>query len=171
VETWKDVKGYESIYQISDLGRIKSLKRKVSCKNGSFRELPEKIIIPLLTSRGYLNIVASRKQVRETLIIHQLVAEHFIGIRPEGLVIDHIDRDKTNNRLSNLRYVTRSENQQNRSISKLTKMDVCEILGLLGKESQSKIAEKFGVSQSMISQINLGRRWKSAKEETNWNQP
>ena len=161
MEQWKDVVGYEGVYQISSYGRIKSVARKVGCKNGSFRWLPEKIITPLFAKGGYLNIVGSRKQVRSTLIIHQLVAEHFIGPRPQGCVIDHIDRNRTNNQVDNLRYVTPSENQRNRKDNKLTAQKVEQILKELKELSQSKVAEKYGVCQALISKIKNGKVWKS----------
>ena len=160
MEEWKDIKGYEGCYQISNYGRIKSMQRKVASRGGCLKSLPEKIITPLYTSNGYLNVVASKSQKRKTLIIHHLVAEYFIGDRPDGLVIDHIDGNKTNNHVSNLRYITTKENLRKRKDIKLDQEKVKEITSLLGQMSQSKIAEKFGITQSMISKIKLGRLWK-----------
>lgn len=159
MEIWKDIKGYEGCYQISNYGRVKSMRRKVASRIG-FRELPEKIITPLFTRQGYLNVVGSKKQVRSTLIVHRLVAEYFLGDCPEGHVVDHIDRDKTNNRADNLRYVTPSGNQRNRKDNRLNEESVKEIKALLGKESQSKIAAKYNVSQTLISHIKRGKLWK-----------
>ena len=161
MEIWKDIKGYEGVYQISSEGRVKSLKRKVSCKNGSFRELQEKIVQPLFTKNGYLNLIASKKQFRETLVVHHLVAKHFIGERPEGMYVDHIDRDRTNNRVENLRYVTAQESVINRKITKLNGDMVKQIKEMMGHKPQSEIAKLFGISQAMVSSINTGRRWKS----------
>lgn len=163
METWIDVKGYEGCYQVSNYGRVKSMRRKVASRNG-VRELPEKIIVPLFTKQGYLNVIASKKQVRQTLVVHQLVAECFIGPRPDGYVIDHIDRDKTNNKAENLRYVTASGNQRNRKDNKLTEEDAKNIRVLLSQESQSKIASRYKVSQSLISKIKLGMLWKNEQE-------
>lgn len=159
MEQWKDVVGYEGCYQVSSHGRIKSMQRKVACKNGSFREIPEKIVTPLFTKQGYLNIVASRKQKRETLVVHQLVAHYFIGDRPLGLVIDHIDGDKTNNKATNLRYVSCKQNSRKRKDVKLDENRVQQILSLVGKEPQQQIAKRFGISQSMVSKIKCKKLW------------
>lgn len=159
MEQWKDIVGYEGCYQISNHGRVKSMRRLVASRNG-FRELPEKIVKPLFTKGGYLNVVGSKKQVRDTFVIHHLVAHYFIGERPPGCVIDHIDRDKTNNKVDNLRYVSASQNQRNRKDNKLTEEDVKNIRDLAGKESQSKLAARYGISQPMVSKVQSRKLWK-----------
>jgi predicted XRE-type DNA-binding protein len=159
MEIWKDVSGYEGIYQISSYGRIKSMARKVRARNGAMKPLIEKIMTPLFTSQGYLNIVASRNQVRGTLVIHHLVASHFIGDRPHGLVIDHIDGNITNNRVDNLRYVTTKANLRKRKDVKLNYDCVEKIRNMIGNFSQKEIAGRFNVSQSLISKIATGKLW------------
>jgi len=166
MEQWKDIKGYEGIYQISNYGRIKSLARKVGSRNGALKPLPEKIVKPLYTKAGYLNLVASKKQVRETLVVHHLVAKYFIGERPEGLVIDHIDGNITNNHVSNLKYVTNKENLRKRHDIKLDEKKVREIWGLIGEgKPQGLIAQMYGITQPMVSGIKTGRAWTDVKEE------
>ena len=159
MENWKDIERYEGIYQISDHGRVKSLKRKVRSKGDGLRELPEKIVQPLYTKAGYLNLIASKNQKRETLVIHHLVAKHFIGERPKGLVIDHIDGNITNNHVSNLRYVTTKQNLRKRRDVKLNEEIAEEIRSLNGVISQSVIANKYKISQSMVSKICSSKAW------------
>lgn len=160
-EIWKDVEGLEGYYQVSNHGRIKSLSRKVRSRHGH-RTIKETIVTPLFTKQGYLNVITSKNGVRGTLIVHQSVAKHFIGERPTGLVIDHIDGNQVNNRADNLRYVTTAENLRKRRDVKLDAEKVKSIRELLPNMSQSKIAKMFGVSQTMISHINLGTAWKDA---------
>ena len=92
-EIWKPVKGYEGFYEASNLGRIRSSKSK-------------RILSQHMINSGYLS--ARLRNGKRT--VHALVALAFLGDRPQGLVVDHIDHCKTNNRADNLRYITYSEN-------------------------------------------------------------
>lgn len=102
IEVWKECeRGERCCYYVSNLGRIKSMRMV---------NLNEKLLKPRQYGKGYLSVNINKKNKP----IHHLVALIFIGERPEGLQIDHIDRNKLNNRADNLRYVTANENQQNR---------------------------------------------------------
>lgn len=90
-------------YEISNFGNC---RRKL--KNGTYKELKGSI-----QNRGYRYIQLNRNKKRINFLFHQQVAYHFIGERPEGLVIDHIDRNKLNNHIDNLRYITFTENLYN----------------------------------------------------------
>ena len=96
-EVWKDVVGYEGSYQVSNLGNVKSLKRK-----------QEIILKPSVGSSGYYIKTLWKKQISKTYTIHQLVAKAFLGHKPCGmnLVIDHINNDKLDNRAENLQIVS-----------------------------------------------------------------
>jgi hypothetical protein len=107
MEHWKDIKGYNGKYQVSDLGRIKSLERYVTIgKNKRF--VNEKILNPIKCSNGYLSINFVSNG-RKQFLIHRLVAEAFFG-DTIGSVINHIDLDKTNNSILNLEAITQKEN-------------------------------------------------------------
>ena len=92
-EIWKDVKGFEGMYQISNHGRLKSFLR---IKTGHIMSQTNK-------KGDYFRIVLNQKK---STYIHHLVAFHFIGDRPKGYHIDHIDGNKQNNRVDNLQYIT-----------------------------------------------------------------
>lgn len=158
MEMWKDVEGFEGVYQISNFGSLRSLDRKVRSKGGQ-RTVRGQMLKPMYTPKGYLNKIVVKDGEPIALFIHTLVAKHFIGIRPDGLVIDHIDRNPRNNHVSNLRYVTSAENQQNRKDGKLTQKHVQEIKLLLKTKTQREIANMYGVRQPLISRIKTGDRW------------
>ena len=109
-EIWKDAKNFEGYYQVSNYGRIKTIPRKVKAGTGH-RIVKSKIKTPLISGDGYL-ISRLYKNNREYCVqVHQLVAFSFIGDYPhEDSVIDHIDFDKTNARLDNLRFISNREN-------------------------------------------------------------
>lgn len=111
MEVWKDIKGYEGLYQISNTGRVKSLERYVNSKGGSKRIVRERILKQAL-NRGYLQVIMSSNGVHKVRTVHTLMGESFLSHTPNGhtLVIDHIDNIKTNNDLSNLQIVTHREN-------------------------------------------------------------
>jgi hypothetical protein len=100
----EEYKPFIEDYEISNLGNV---RRKM--KKGNYKNITGSIM-----NRGYRYIQLQRNGKRINHLVHQMVAEKFIGIRPEGLVIDHIDRNKLNNNVSNLRYVTQKVNCYNR---------------------------------------------------------
>jgi hypothetical protein len=110
-EIWKDIPNYEGCYQVSNLARGKSLARR----NGK-RVVVEKILRTFLTeSRKYISVSLSLNGKLKLFSVHQLVAMAFLNHKPNGntLVVDHIDGDKLNNNLSNLRVITHSQNLTN----------------------------------------------------------
>jgi hypothetical protein len=113
MEIWKDIKGYEGHYQVSNLGRVKSLSRIVN--RGGIRgnmALDEKILKQYNHYKGYKTIQFKVDGKIKTYKVHQLVAMAFLGHTPSGMsfIIDHFDNDKSNNNVSNLRIVTNREN-------------------------------------------------------------
>lgn len=159
MEEWKDVKGFEGIYQISNQGRLRSMERFVKCRGENFRRLPSQIMKPMYSSQGYLNHRVTVNGKSTTLFIHRLVAEHFLNCDFDEKFVDHIDRNKTNNHASNLRFVSPKENMRNRSDNKLDFEKVSQIKSLLKNMTQKEIAKMFNVRQSMISRIKTGDRW------------
>lgn len=95
-EIWKDIKGFEGLYQVSNLGRVKSLKKDIIMKPSKHRE-------------GYLYYIL-RKQGRKTFKAHRLVAITFIPNPESKPEVNHKDGNKKNNSADNLEWLTRSEN-------------------------------------------------------------
>lgn len=104
-EVWKDIKGYEELYQVSNLGRIKRKKHKRYDRN---QMMNEKIIKPAINRFGYLRITLCKNSKHKCYSVHRLVIENFVG--ESELQVDHKDGNKLNNRLDNLEYVTSKEN-------------------------------------------------------------
>ena len=113
VEVWKDIKGYEGYYQVSNYGRIKSLARPIYKKDGSFyRFKRETIKSNKTTSDGYYSITLSVNGHDVTKAVHILVAEAFVT-KPCSdipLEVNHIDTDRKNNYYKNLEWVTHRDN-------------------------------------------------------------
>ena len=111
-EVWKDIPGYEGIYQASDQGRIKSLERLVRNGSGSQRLVKERILSENKNTDTYYSVMLYKNNESKMKQIHKLVAMAFLGHVPDGnkIVVDHIDHDKLNNKVSNLEVVTQREN-------------------------------------------------------------
>ena len=113
IEVWKDVKNYEGYYIVSSMGKVKSLDRIVLGKNGvsSFRS--GKLKSNVIDRWGYLLVLLSKNNKQKLCRIHRLVAEAFIPNPENKPHIDHINTDKKDNWVGNLRWCTRSENMNN----------------------------------------------------------
>lgn len=108
MEVWKDIPGYEGKYQVSDLGRVKSLRMWSSVQNRYVQR--ERILKPYLGTAGYLQINLKTEGTRKLAMMHRLVAAAFIP-NPEGKEdVNHKNGDKTDNRAENLEWNTRQEN-------------------------------------------------------------
>ena len=111
-EIWKDIENYEGLYQVSNLGRVKSLPRKRITPTGWPYLSKEKILTPKLRKDGYLEISLYTKGKSKSYFIHRLVAQAFIPNTESKPQVNHIDGDKTNNQVNNLEWATREENMQ-----------------------------------------------------------
>ena len=109
-EVWKPIDGFEGLYEVSNLGRVKSLDRYVDNGHGSTRLAKGRILKPQLVMGGYLQVILCRNCKPSLFKVHRLVYEAFHGKRPEGMEINHIDEDKSNNSLENLNLMTHKEN-------------------------------------------------------------
>ena len=110
-EIWKDIEGYEGLYQVSNMGIVRSLPH--FRKNGRNGYLQIGKIIKPMCVRGYQTVSLSKNGKQKIFKIHRLVAEAFIPNPENKPCIDHINTDKTNNRVENLRWVTHKENSNN----------------------------------------------------------
>lgn len=121
-EIFKDIIGYEGLYQISNFGNVKSLKRK---KPNNRYGKEDRILAGGVDRGGYLIFSLSLNGKRKTYSAHQLVAIYFLNHIPNGhkIVVDHIDNDKSNNNVNNLQLISVRENtskDKNNNSSKYT---------------------------------------------------
>jgi hypothetical protein len=97
-EGWRKIPGVSLDYEVSDLGRVRSFKR--------YRGSAARILATPANASGHLRVCLDG----QARLVHQLVALAFIGDRPDGMEVRHLDGDETNNQLANLRYGTHGEN-------------------------------------------------------------
>lgn len=111
-EKWRDIPEYEGLYQASDLGRIKSLKRIVICKKGTKKPVKERILSPYNVGKGYLGVSLNKKGCYRSFSIQTILAIVFLAHTPCGFkkVVDHKNNNKLDNRVSNLQLITQREN-------------------------------------------------------------
>jgi len=163
-EIWKPIPNYEGLYEVSNLGNVKSLSRKWVSGNGGKRSRDEIIMKPFVTGkfRNYYTLELSKDGIKKTFKVHQLVAIAFLNHTPnkyDGLLVDHIDGNKLNNHLSNLQLVTNRKNsskdrknktskftgvswhkQSNKWLAQVRKNNKVEYLGVFEKEEEAAIA-------------------------------
>ena len=123
MEIWKDVKNYEGCYQVSDLGRIRSLDREVNHNWGGKCIKKGKVLTPKSGGKDYLIVSLSKNNRSRTRTVHQLVAIAFKGHTPCGykLVVNHKDLDTFNNKASNLEIVTSRKNTDRKHLKSTSK--------------------------------------------------
>ena len=151
METWKAIADYEGIYEVSDLGRVRSLKYG-----------KEKILKPLKTIRGYLQVCLCKDCHTKRLLVHRLVAEAFIP-NTQGLeTVNHKDEVKTNNVASNLEWMSQGDNvaySQPQWAKRSVQMFDKSTGELLATFPSTMEAERVtGINQGNISKCCLGKR-------------
>lgn len=165
---WRDVVGYEGLYQVSSDGSVRRVNRLA--KYGE--KAPDKHLVQS-TSTPYLTVSLCKNGRMKSFTVHSLVAEAFIGLRPIGMQCLHNNGVKRDNRPENLRWGTRADNAEDSRLhgtmavgeraraAKLTEAEVVEIRALLKAGSRNiDLAERFGVVDSAICNIGLRRTWR-----------
>ena len=170
-EEWRDIAAAPG-YQVSSLGRVRSLDREVQTVAG-IRQYRGRILAPTRNQHGHLKLPLrlSPGQTR-MFYVHALVAECFLGPRLSGQEVAHNDGNCQNNALSNLRYATPVENAQDKvrhgtdrsredhPAAKLTEEDVSQIrVRITRGDKQIDIARDYGISRTNVSAIATGRSW------------
>jgi hypothetical protein len=146
MEIWKDIKGYEGVYQISNLGRIKSLPRKLKNRY-SFFYSKEKILNSNVGYGGY----RFQKLKDKMFSVHRLVAEYFVD-KPEGKnTVNHKDLNILNNNASNLEWISQRENSHHYT---LTRKRTSRYIGVCFDKNRNKWKARIKINDKTI---NLGR--------------
>ncbi|WP_288638843.1 NUMOD4 domain-containing protein [uncultured Lentilactobacillus sp.] len=110
IEIWKNIQGYEGLYQVSNFGRVRSLDKKVKCRGGKYRLMSGRIMRSVHSGTNYSAVNLYKGKHHRMQYVHRLVAEAFIP-NPNGyLEINHKDENKENNNVSNLEWCDRTYN-------------------------------------------------------------
>lgn len=176
-EVWLPISGYEGLYEISNLGRVKALAKTVisGIRGTAIRNHSEAILTITYTNKGYCRHQLAKEGIVKIYSTHRLVAIHFIP-NPNNLPeVNHIDTDKRNNQVDNLEWCTHSDNMQHAGITgrmkgkpnelhpkvKLTNQEVLEIRKLRNDGlSLKEIGLRYNVCFQHIGSIvnNLARK-------------
>lgn len=109
-EVWKDIPNYEGLYQVSNLGRVRSLDRVVFCENGQMQQHKGRILYLGAQDKGYYSVHLCKNRKVKSFRVNRLVWITFNGLIPEGMEVNHINEVKSDNRLCNLNLMSRKEN-------------------------------------------------------------
>lgn len=156
-EEWRDIKGFEGLYQVSNLGRVKNLNYRKSKK--------ERVFAFNKNTDGYLQVILTKEGIKKGFRVHRLVAEAFIPNPNNYLEVNHIDENKENNNVLNLEWVNHIQNSnhgtRNERISKNHSKEVIQ-LDLEGNEitsfqSVKEIKKQLGYCTSSIIRCCLNK--------------
>jgi hypothetical protein len=173
MEVWKTINGYEN-YEISSLGRVKSLSRKTNF--GCSYIISKEIILKYwMDKKGYSYVTLRSNNLSKNFLVHRLVGLHFIENPFNKPQINHIDGNKLNNKIENLEWATAKENLKHavetglnkikgvyHYDSKFTEEDVIFIRK--SKLTQRELSERFNVAQTTISHVKLFKTYKDVRE-------
>ena len=179
-EVWKDIVGYETKYQVSNFGMVRSLDRYPLFKDGRKRLLKGKVLKPVKDHNGRLYVkLSNNENFRKNKSISRMVATAFLG-SPEDVLLEvnHIDGNPLNNHIENLEWTTRQENMKHAVDNNLFRTgedsphnkvlisDVEDIFKLKFVESKTnkEIATIYNVSRQTIDSIIKGESWQFKKD-------
>jgi len=173
-EIWKDVVGFEGYYQVSNLGRVRSLDRLIVHRDGHRRFYDGQLLVLVVGNCGYYRARLNKNSAKAMPLVHKLVALAFIGDRPKGCQINHIDGRKSNNCVENLEYCSGLDNirhayasglfnnaiGENSHHAKLKDSDIPVIRDrILQGHTHKAISKDYGVSTTTISRAASGYCW------------
>lgn len=149
-EIWVDVEGYDGVYQVSDLGRVRSVRKTTWGLKVIILKLYE-------DKRGYLYVGLHKKGKAKNVPVHHLVLNAFVGPRPEGMECCHFpDRDPKNNCLDNLRWDTRKGNHSDKKLHGTTG---------LGRKMSKNTREKMSISARKQNRVGSKNPYHKLTEE------
>lgn len=175
MEVWENVVGYEGLYQVSNLGRIKSLERKITREKNGFWIQPERILKNTVEVNGYEAVSLYKNGKVKRLKVHRIVSQSFLENFNNKPCVNHKNGIKTDNRVQNLEWVTSSENTIHafkngllkplrgsfNGSSKLTLDQVNQIREMINENCKIMlIMETFSISRTQVQRIRNYECWK-----------
>jgi hypothetical protein len=172
-EQWKPVAGFDDLYEISSLGRVRSLGRNIRLWHGGIHARKGRVLRNRYTKDGYDIVALSRDGKQHNTSVHRLVATAFVPNPADKPCVNHIDGNPSNNAAANLEWVTYSENTihayrtglqyvpsgERSRMAKLSDNDVRRIRELTASGLTSRaVAKMFGVSRNHVGAIRCGIR-------------
>lgn len=165
-ENWRPVRGYKGLYEVSDLGRVRSIDRKVYDKNGGTKKLSGKVLSQVLNKRnGYYRVCLYRDGKKSFVLVHLAVLKAFRGLPAPLEVGDHLNADKSNNTIKNLEWVTPRENDRRATVKlmKRKKLDPYSVRRIRIRYSKGEsaygLAKEYGIGPSTVHRILRGELW------------
>lgn len=156
MEIWKDVVGYEGYYQVSNLGNVRSVDRVVNVRNGT-KISKGKRLKPSTNKQGYLFVPLSKENDVSLARVNRIVAQAFIP-NPDNLpAVNHIDRNRTNNKVSNLEWCTIEYNNRYSTAKAIVQYNLSGSK-VAEWEAISDAAKETGINLSNIAQCCRGFR-------------
>lgn len=169
---WVAVPGYEGRYEVSSCGQVRSLGIVVNAKGGANAFRKGRILKQAVKSSGYRQVtLCAADDSRRSVLVHVLVAQAFLGQRPRGHHVRHLDCNPANNCVENITYGSPAENAKDtiecgrrprgdaHPRAKLTEFEAREILESKGLVSPQVLALVFGIAREHVWQIQSGRCW------------
>ena len=179
-EIWKDVPGYENLYQASNLGRVKSLDKKIKTYNGGYYIRKGKILKQMKNYQGYMRVHLLKNGISKTTPVHRIIANTFINNINNYKEVNHKNEIKDDNRVENLEWCTREYNNRygtaiKRRTEKISKkVNQYKLDGEFIKtwNSMREVERVLNIKNQLISLCCLGKRnkaggfkWKYYEEE------
>lgn len=162
MEEWRDVKGYDGIYQVSNIGNVRSVTHTTVYKDGRVGHYEGKMLTPQNGNNGYKFVNLSKNGITNNVDIHRLVAETFLPKDDERNVVNHKDGNKHNNTVENLEWVTYSENSKHAVRTGLLDMKPFIIAGQTARkkkiaqiDTKGKIIKVFDSGAEAARQLGL----------------
>ena len=170
-ETWKEVGGYSGLYEVSNLGRVRSLGRPCNAKNGSIQRKRARILTQEITIHGYCRVrLYDLNGKAKHFAVHRLVMAAFVG--ESDLQVNHINEIKTDNRLHNLEYVTPAENCNHGTRNEKIRKGMAGSLakGVAQLDDNGSVIRTFSSrleaeEKTGISAVNIGRCCEGARNK------
>lgn len=168
---WKDIIGFEGKYQVSDNGEVKSLERHIENGSDGGMTLQERILKQTRMPNGYMQVALMNAGVKSVRYVHRLVAEAFLENTSNLPTVNHINGDKSDNRVCNLEYASYGTNNQHaydtglhgrgeRHYGAKLRLPDVKMIREKGKyASYEAIGNEYGVSKATVRDVLLHRTW------------